>query len=260
MVQVEALFRSRLIPQNMQKCLLSSISITSTHQKPSVSVYPNLSRGFSDSIFLFLSKMIGARRLLIKLFEIFVSGFIPPEHEPSLPSQLMGEALDVALREHELDKRERLLHLRALQIGATGHHKQTHLGQGTQVPVNQTTLQRVSSFMRPTAIGPRSSWRWTIMSDIDSEDDTVDVLHPTVRTQNSIRASHPVAPQRTIIPDPNARLEELKNMVLSLQASVEAMTAAVQQQDIRRLPSQITTGISTGQGPSASNSTHEISF
>lgn len=249
MVQVEALFRSRLIPQKMQQCLLSSISIISTKQKPSVSIYPNLSLGFSDSLFLFLSRMIGTRRLLIKLFEVYVSGFIPPEHEPSLPSQLIGEALDVALREHELDKRERLLHLRALQIGATAHHRQGHLGQGTQIPVNQTTLNRVSSIMRPTPITSRSSWRWTIMSDIDSEDDSVDVLHPTVHTQNSIRASHSVAAKRTIIPDPNARLEELRNMVLNLQASVEALTLTVKQQDVRHLPSQV---------PSTTNSTHEI--
>ncbi|XP_042208611.1 transient receptor potential channel pyrexia-like isoform X2 [Homarus americanus] len=236
MIQVETLFRNRLVPQKMQRCLLNSIAIMGSQQKLTVSVYPNRTRGFGEGLFLFLSKVIGTRRLLIKLFEMFVSGFIPPEYEVSLPSQLMREALDVALREHELDKRERLLHLRALQIGTTGHHKQNQSGQVAHVPINQTTLTRGSSYRRPTTTAVRSSWRWTLMSDTDSEDDTVNMLH----AQPSVWAPHPAASQRTVIPDPNARLEELRNMVLSLQSTIESLTVVIQQRDTdQQLSSQI---------------------
>lgn len=242
MIQVEALFKNRLIPQKMQQCLLSSIGIMGSQEKPIVSVYPNLTRGFSDTVFLFFSRVIGTRRLMIKLFEIFISGFIPPEHEVSLPSQLMREALDVALREHELDKRERLLHLRALQIGASGHHKQGQLGQPSQaqLPISQTTLTRGPSYIRPATKGARSSWRWTFMSDTDGEDDSVNMLPTAVLCQPSIWSSHPVATQRTVIPDPNARLEELRNILIHLEDKVEKISVVIQQRDTDCPPSSQT--------------------
>ncbi|XP_069944654.1 transient receptor potential channel pyrexia-like isoform X2 [Cherax quadricarinatus] len=242
MIQVEALFKNRLIPQKMQQCLLSSIGIMGSQEKPIVSVYPNLTRGFSDTVFLFFSRVIGTRRLMIKLFEIFISGFIPPEHEVSLPSQLMREALDVALREHELDKRERLLHLRALQIGASGHHKQGQLGQPSQaqLPISQTTLTRGPSYIRPATKGARSSWRWTFMSDTDGEDDSVNMLPTAVLGQPSIWSSHPVATQRTVIPDPNARLEELRNILIHLEDKVEKISVVIQQRDTDCPPSSQT--------------------
>ncbi|XP_045614736.1 transient receptor potential channel pyrexia [Procambarus clarkii] len=245
MIQVEALFRNRFLPQKLQQCLLNSIGIMGSKEKPTLSVYPNLERGFSDCLFLFFSRVIGTRRLMIKLFEIFISGFIPPEPEPSLPSQLMREAVDVALREHELDKRERLLHLRALQIGATGHQRQGQLGQlaQTQLPINQTTLTRGPSYIRPTNVAVRSSWRWTFMSDTDGEDDAVNMT-PGHGQPSIWSSSHPVATQRTVIPDPNARLEELRNMVLRLEAKIESLSVVIQQQETDHLTlSQTTNGV-----------------
>lgn len=225
MLQVENLFRNSLIPRRLQKCLLSSISLTSgLSSDVTVSVYPNRTHGFADTIFLLLIRIVRARKLLTKIFEIFVSGFIAPEYEPSLPSQLMGEAVNMALREHELDKREERLHLRALQIG---QNKQAGSSQqsNSQVPV---TLR--SSIIRPSCV-ERASWRWTLASDTDVEEDG-DLFHPPLQQQTSTWSTrHPSnsGAQRNVLPDSHARLEELRKLVINLQAAVETLSTTVQQ-------------------------------
>lgn len=225
MVQVENLFRNSLIPRRLQKCLLNSISLTSGNPSDViVSVYPNRTHGFADTIFLLLVRIVRSRKLLTKIFEIFVSGFIAPEHVPSLPSQLMGEAVNMALREHELDKREERLHLRALQVG---QNKQPGSAQqsNTQVPV---TLR--SSIIRPSCV-ERASWRWTLASDTDVEED-VDLFHPPLQQQSSTWSTwHPASSgtQRNVLPDSHARFEELRKLVLNLQATVETLSTTVQQ-------------------------------
>lgn len=226
MVQVENLFRSRLLPQAVQKLLLRSITVIDTGQKPTVSIFPNLRRGVVDWLFLVLSRALGSRRLLIKIFEMLSSGFIAPEEEPSLPPQLINAVLDVALREHELDKRERLLHLRNLQLGVTGQHHHHKPGPSPPAPSSQVTATRNPSAIRPATLAARASWRLTYMSEADTDNDTPDFL---------AGAAQPpcpplwTAPQR-VVPDPNARLEELKSLVLHLQTTVQELSRQVQEQ------------------------------
>ncbi|XP_068232677.1 transient receptor potential channel pyrexia-like [Palaemon carinicauda] len=228
MTQIEALFHSRFIPKKVTKFFLKNISITKGLQKPSVSVFPNRRNGFIDSMFLLLSKLLPSRRFLIKVFEIFVSGFIAPEHEPSLPKELLVETVNIALREHELDKRDRLLHFRAHQSGLAGQHKYLPFQQ--PLLTNQTTLTSKSNVIRTASTGPRNSWRWTFASDTDVEDD-IENVHQVVQTQPSVRTSWlGSVPARTVAPDPNARFDELRVMVLSLQSTVESLVTIIQQQ------------------------------
>lgn len=224
-MQVENLFRGRLVPQALQKFLLRSITVIDADQRSTVSVYPNSSRGFTDSLFLFLSRTLGMRRLLIKIFEMFISGFIDPEVEPSLPPQLIASVLDVALREHELDKRERLQHLRSLQLGVAGHQRPV---PPTSAPSSHVAAARVPSTVRPAALAGRASWRWTFISEADGDDDPPDFLHPANPTQPSCSPLW-TAPPRTVLPDPNMRLEELKSLVLHLQTRMEQLTRQVQE-------------------------------
>lgn len=228
MVQIETLFSNRLIPHKLQRCLLKCIAIIKSQQQQTVTIYPNYHHGYFDSLFLFCARMVGSRRFLIKVFEMLVSGFIPPDPTTSLPSQLTSEVIDLALREHELDKREQLLHLRSLQIGVAGH-KQGYVGQLAHLPSNQTSLQR-DSVIKSATLGPRASWRWTIISETDGETDTADVKHPTIHSQPSLRGNfHAAMPQRTLLSDTSGGVEELKNMVINLQATVEALKVSVQQ-------------------------------
>lgn len=226
MVQVENLFRSRLLPQAVQRLLLRSITVIHTGEKPTVSVHPNSSRGIVDSLFLFLSRTLGTRRLLIKIFEMVSSGFIAPEPEPSLPRQLINAVLDVALFEHELDKRERLLYLRN-QLSVPGQHQHQHHhrpGPPPPTPASHVTVTRKTSAIRPSTLA-RASWRLTYMSDVDADDDPPDYL------AGAPQAACPplwTAPQR-VLPDPNARLEELKSLVLHLQTTVLELSRQVQE-------------------------------
>ena len=235
MTQIEALFRSRLMPKSLTRFFLNNISITRGQPKHTVSVFPNRTRGFIDGLFLLSTKIVPSRRFMIKVFEIFVSGFIAPEHEPSLPKELLVETVNIALREHELDKRDRLLHLKASQSGVGGH-LQKHCQVQQQPFNNQLTLTNKSSLFRTTSAGPRSSWRWTYTSETDVEDDTTENAFLNFQPQSSIRASwigpapSPPPTTHSVIPDPNARLEELRTMVLSLQSTVENLTAVIQQQ------------------------------
>lgn len=225
MVQVENLFRSRLLPQAVQKLLLKSITVIDTSQKPTVSIFPNLRRGFVDSLFLFLSRMLGTRRLLIKIFEMLSSGFIAPEEEPSLPPQLINAVLDVALWEHELDKRERLVYLRNLQLGVTGQHQHQKPGPPPPAPPSQVTATRNPPVMRPAPLAARASWRLTFMSEADTDNDPSDFL---------VGAAQPpcpslwTAPQR-VVPDPNVRLDELKSLVMHIQTSLQELSRQVQE-------------------------------
>lgn len=229
MVQVENLFRSRLLPQAVQKLLLRSITVINVGEKPTVSVHPNLSRGIVDSLFLFLSRTLGTRRLLTKIFEMLSSDFIVPEQEPSLPRQLINAVLDVALREHELDKRERLLHLRSLQLGVTGQHQHTYHhhrpGQPSSAPSSQGVVTRNPPIVRASGLSARTSWRLTYMSEVDGDDDPPDFLASAPQPP-----CPPIwtAPQR-VVPDPNARHEELKSLVLQLQATVQELSRQVQE-------------------------------
>lgn len=223
MVQVENLFRSRLVPKALQEFLLRSIAIIDKDRRPTVSVYPNSAPGFVDFLFLFLSRTLGMRRLLIKFFEMFFSGFIEPEAEPSLPRQLIASVLDVALREHELDKRERLQHLRSLQL-VTNHQR---TAQPPSAPSSHAAATRVPSVIRPGALAGRASWRWTFMSEADGDDDPPDFLHQANPAQPPCSPMW-TAPPRTVLPDPNMRLEELKCLVLNLQTRMEQLTRQVQ--------------------------------
>ncbi|XP_064106314.1 transient receptor potential channel pyrexia-like [Macrobrachium nipponense] len=228
MTQVEALFRSRFMPKKLTAFFLKNISITDGLQKPSVSIFPNRTNGFIDCLFILLSRWLPSRRFLIKVFEIFVSGFIAPEHEPSLPKELLVDTVNIALREHELDKRDRILHLRAHQSGVAGQHKYLPFHQ--QPVTNQTTLMNKSTIMRTTSVGQRNSWRWTFTSDTDVEDDAENALQ-VLQTQPSVRASWlGVAPVRSVAPDPNAKLDELRVMVLGLQSTVENLMTIIHQQ------------------------------
>lgn len=229
MVQVENLFRSRLLPQAVQRLLLRSITVIHTGEKPTVSVHPNSSRGIVDSLFLFLSRTLGMRRLLIKIFEMVSSGFIAPEPEPSLPRQLINAVIDVALWEHEMDKRERLLYLRN-QLGVPGQHQHQHLhhhrsGPPPPAPGSHVTATRKASVIRPSTLAARASWRLTYMSEVDADDDPPDYLAGAPQP-----ACPPLwtAPQR-VMPDPNARLEELKSLVLHLQTTVQELSRQVQE-------------------------------
>lgn len=223
MVQVENLFRSRLVPQAVQRLLLKSITVIHTGEKTTVSVHPNSSRGIVDSLFLFLSRTLGMRRLLIKIFEMVSSGFIAPEPEPSLPRQLINAVLDVALWEHELDKRERLVHLRN-QLSVPVQHQHHHRpGPPPPAPASQVITRK--TVIRPSTLAARTSWRLTYLSEVDADDDPPDYL---------AGAPQPpcpplwTAPQR-VMPDPNARLEELKSLVLHLQATVQELSRQVQE-------------------------------
>ena len=44
-----------------------------------------------------------------QLFEALIDGFVPPQLEPDIPKGLLKSALRIALRQFELDKRDRLL-------------------------------------------------------------------------------------------------------------------------------------------------------
>ncbi|XP_063859971.1 transient receptor potential cation channel subfamily A member 1-like [Scylla paramamosain] len=224
MVQVENLFRSRLVPNALQRLLLRSITVIDAEQRPTVSVYPNSSRGLVDSLFLFLSRTLGGRRLLIKIFEMFISGFIEPELEPSLPPQLITSVLDVALREHELDKRERLLHLRSLQLCVANQRP----GPSPSAPSSHVVAARASS-VRPAALAGRASWRWTLMSETDGDDDPPDFLHPVSATQPPCNPLWPT-PSRAMLPDPNVRLEEIKILLMQMQTRMDELSRQVQEQ------------------------------
>ncbi|MPC13796.1 Transient receptor potential channel pyrexia [Portunus trituberculatus] len=223
MVQVENLFRSRLVPNALQRLLLRSITVIDAEQRPTVSVYPNSSHGLIDSLFLFLSRTLGGRRLLIKIFEMFISGFIDPEEEPSLPPQLITSVLDVALREHELDKRERLLHLRSLQLGVANHRP----GPSPSAPSSHLVTGRAS--VRPAAVAGRASWRWTLMSETDGDDDPPDFLHPASATQPPCNPLWS-APSRAMLLDPNVRLEEIKILLMQLQTRMDEVSRQAQDQ------------------------------
>ncbi|KAG0729580.1 Transient receptor potential channel pyrexia [Chionoecetes opilio] len=225
MVQVENLFRSRLLPQALHKLLLRSITIIDEGQRSTISVSPNSSRGLVDSLFLFLSRTLGTRRLLIKIFEMFFSGFIDPEEEPSLPRQLIASVLDVALREHELDKRERLLHLRSLQLGVASHHRP---GPPPSASSSHVAAARVPSVIRSAALAGRASWRWTFMSEADGDDEPPDFMHSASPTQSSCNPLW-TAPPRTVLPDPNLRLDELKCLVIHLQTRMEDLNRLVRE-------------------------------
>ena len=212
------------MPHALQKLLLRNITIIDLDQRPTVSVFPNSSRGFVDSLFLFLSRVLGGRRLLTKIFEMLISRFIVPEEEPSLPPQLIASVLDVALHEHELDKRERLLHLRSLQLGVANHHRS---GPTPSAPSGHAAAARVPS-VRPAALAGRASWRWTYMSEADGDDDSSDFLHPANPTQQPCTTLW-AAPPRSVLPDPNTRLEEIKNLVLHLQTRMDELSRQVQE-------------------------------
>ncbi|KAK7078507.1 hypothetical protein SK128_022823 [Halocaridina rubra] len=236
MAQVEALFQSRFMPKSIQRCLLNNISLTGCQLKPSISVFPNRTVGFIDAMFLMLVKLVPSRKYLIKIFEIFVSGFIPPENEPSLPKELLSEAVNIALHEHEVDKRDRLLHLRALQSGVGWQHKSVHMQSSNAT--SQLAVFRRNSLSRPTSIAvPRNSWRWTFTSDADVEEDAAEHTHLVLQSQPSIRSSA-LGPSATlgrpVIPDSNARLDDLRAMIFNLQTTVEQLTATVNQQKSNR--------------------------
>lgn len=225
MVQVENLFRSRLLPQAVQRLLLRSIAVIGADGKPTVSIYPNSSHGFIDRLFLFLSRTLGARRLLIKIFEMLFSGFIAPEQEPSLPKQLINAVIDVALWDHELDKRDRM-HLRVLKLGATGRQHLHKTTSSVLAPPSQVTATRNPSVpLRPSTLGVRASWRFTYLSEADADDNSSDFMASA--TQSQCQPLWTAQPRG--MPDPNARLEELQSMVLQLQNSVQELGRQMQE-------------------------------
>lgn len=231
MAQVEALFRSRLMPGTLQNLLLQSITVIDKN-KYCITINPNHSNGLADSLFLLLVRTMGGRRVFVQLFEAVVSGFIPPDPQPDIPRKLVANILDVALREHELDKWEKRLHIRAASQGLPTTQPRSIL-QTSQLPPppSPTLLTRCPSLSRIMPGGQRASWVRTFMPDTDWEDEASDTFHNNLPNWQSYH-SLPGHIRPVIHQDTSARLEELRIQIVNLQATIGTLLHSVQQHHI----------------------------
>lgn len=228
MAQVEALFCSRLMPDTLQYLLQRSISIIEKN-KPCITINPNHSNGVVDSLFLLLVRTMGSRRIFVKLFEAGVSGFIPPDPQPAIPRKLVASILDVALHEHELDKWEKRLQIRAASQGLSMNQPRSVL-QTHQIPPppSPTLLPRCHSLSRIMPGGQRASWVRTFLPDTDWEDEASDTLHNNLSHWQSYH-SQPAHLRAVIHQETSARLEELRIQIVNLQATMGTLLHTVQQ-------------------------------
>ncbi|KAK3888919.1 hypothetical protein Pcinc_007049 [Petrolisthes cinctipes] len=229
MAQIEALFRSPLVPGQLQHFLLHSIAIIDKNKSPCITINPNHSNGLADSLFLLMVSTLGGRRVFVKLFEAVVSGFIPPEPQPAIPRKMVACIVDVALREHEMDKWEKRLQSRAMQ-GLPSSQPRSIL-HTTQIPPppSPTLLTRYPSLPRIMAGGGRASWVRSFLLDTDWEDEASDMIHSNPHNCQSYN-SYPPHLRPVIQQDPSARLEELRNQIVNLQATMGTLLHTIQQQ------------------------------
>ncbi|KAB7497310.1 Transient receptor potential channel pyrexia [Armadillidium nasatum] len=118
MVTVESFLKSPFIPYCLRKYLVKRFSIFQGYSGGAIAILPNKKYGLVEHLYLKLLFIFRCRPLLTKIFEHFVVNFIPPEVKPSLPNSLIQEAIQIALTELEIEKRDKLLYSKTHQFGS----------------------------------------------------------------------------------------------------------------------------------------------
>ncbi|RXG50969.1 Transient receptor potential channel pyrexia [Armadillidium vulgare] len=118
MVTVESFLKSPFIPYCLRKYLVKKFSIFQGYSGGAIAILPNKKYGLVEHLYLKLLFIFRCRPLLTKIFEHFVVNFIPPEVKPSLPNSLIQEAIQIALTELEIEKRDKLLYSKTHQFGS----------------------------------------------------------------------------------------------------------------------------------------------
>ncbi|CAL4182872.1 unnamed protein product, partial [Meganyctiphanes norvegica] len=227
--------QSHIISKLLAHYLLSYHSLDHCYFR--LEVYPNRSMGMADAIYNGLTNILGSHKFYTKVFEIFVSGYIAPLPDPSLPYALHEEMVTVALREHEFDKQERLQQLRAVQGGQqmrTTINSAINPQYHTQIPM-------------PVGLGAaRASWRWTLISDSEADEDPCDNLYTGLANVNSSARDSRHSVQTRILntggqqtlESLHSRMDEIRSVVQQLQSSVDSLSSSFQRSLQIQLPSE----------------------